>query len=103
MNLSIVHAFLSYKRLKFLLFFSFNSFPWHFLGISFNRYALLVIPNVHTKFDQNRLIDQFSMEVLTTSLFGKIIEGFMFLILFHQASSPEGHRPQRIRAIEHLD
>ena len=67
-SLTYVQAFLSYKRLKFSRFFGFDSFPWDFRGNFFSRNALLVTINAHTKFYQNRLMGQFSMEVLTTSL-----------------------------------
>ena len=67
-SLTYVQAFLSYKRLKFSRFFGFDSFPWDFRGNFFSRNALLVTINAHTKFHQNRLMGQFSMEVLTTSL-----------------------------------
>ena len=70
-SLTYVQAFLSYKRLKFSLFSGFDSFPWDFRGNFFSRYALLVTPNAHTKFHQNRLMGQFSMEVRTTSLIDK--------------------------------
>ena len=68
-SLTYVQAFLSYKRLKFSRFFGFDSFPWDFRGNFFSRNALLVTINAHTKFYQNRLMGQFSMEVLTTSLY----------------------------------
>ena len=67
-SLTYVQVFLSYKRLKFSRFSGFDSFPWDFRGNFFSRNALLVTPNAHTKFHQNRLMGQFSMEVLTTSL-----------------------------------
>ena len=54
------------------MFSQFDRFPWDFRENFFSRFALLVTLNAHTKFHQNRLIGQISMELRTTSFIEKL-------------------------------